>query len=56
MDEEESHIFKYTTIGTLLGIVLGFYTFMGLPWGLALGIVSGATIGIKKDFDRNIKE
>ncbi len=56
MDEKESHIFKYATIGMLLGIVLGVYTIIGLPWGLAMGFVGGATIGIKRDFDTGFRE
>ncbi|MFQ5976119.1 MAG: hypothetical protein ACE5J5_07390 [Candidatus Hydrothermarchaeales archaeon] len=56
MDEKDSQIFKYTTIGTLMGIVVGFYTIVGMPWGLALGFVAGASLGIKKDFDTGFRD
>ncbi|MFQ5887648.1 MAG: hypothetical protein ACE5HY_03005 [Candidatus Hydrothermarchaeales archaeon] len=56
MDEKESHIFKYATIGMLIGIALGFYTIVGVPWGLALGFVAGASFGIRKDFDEGFRD
>ncbi len=56
MDEKESHIFKYATIGMLMGIILGIYTLIGIPWGPALGFVAGASFGIKKDFDTGFRD